>query len=133
MRVCLAIAMLPATSSAWSAQKGSLTLVCNGTYDAQTFGGILTQTVESRNDVKDLGVVINFSEQEVESVRFSGHITGIDGASIAFKNPGDSLPMGGTFDSVSGKVEAYELVSRSDGEKTNYFYHLQCKSTKRMF
>jgi hypothetical protein len=75
MRITLAIAMLIATSSAWSAEKGKLTLVCNGTYDAKIFGGTLTHTVDSTDDVKDLGVVINFPEQEVESVKFSGHIT----------------------------------------------------------
>jgi hypothetical protein len=51
MRITIVVlAALLATSSAWPAQKGSLTLACNGTYEAQNFGGILTHSVDSTND-----------------------------------------------------------------------------------
>jgi hypothetical protein len=105
--------MLLATSSAWS-EKGSLTLVCNGTYDAKTFGGIIKGSFDSTHDVTD---TLPTSTEHRLHLRI----------------PATPFRCGGALDGVGGAVEAFEQISKSDGQKTNYYYHLHCKPTKRMF
>jgi hypothetical protein len=134
MRISIAaLGMWLAASAAYAAEKGRLTLVCNGTYEANSYGGPYGPSIGEPQPVTSLGVVVNFSEHEVEAVKFGGHIEDIDGASISFKNPGDDFPMSGSIDRVTGALEAFKQIALSSGEKINYSYHLHCKPAKRMF
>jgi hypothetical protein len=131
MRVCLAVAaMLLATSSTWTAEKGTLTLVCNGTYETVSSGGPHGPFSSEPQPVTSLGVVVNFSEHEVNSVEFDAPIQEIDGASVSFKD----LPnmVWGHVDRVTGELYAFKQIALPSGETTNYTYRLHCKPAKRM-
>jgi hypothetical protein len=131
MRITLAIATLLVTSSAWPALKGSLTLVCNGTYETTSSGGPNGPYSSEPRPVTSLGVVVNFYEHEVESVEFNAPIQGIDGASVVFKDfPNMTW---GSVDRVTGELYAFKQISLPSGERTNYTYRLHCKPGKRMF
>jgi hypothetical protein len=130
------LAMLLAVSTACAAPKRAITLICNGTMQTRDATDA-NSPQDIDKPVKGIGIVVDLTARQVMGVEIAGKITGVNAASISFKDSPESggrLFTSGDIDRVGGNVTVHiQAKDAQDKIIDQWSYKLLCKPAKRMF